>query len=477
MAGGKSLGMIRSLQAKERVAFREGIENKRNGNLVRLFDQLVACVEGKVEPTASELFVTIWEQEWEAEKDYLLRNELRHLNRFLKDFMASRTAANISSTDFSESLALLQELGARGEWKVFDAEFASHERKALETDDLISLAEGWRIYSQFLVVRAGLSERESQRALEKAKESMEWQRRAALRMQLLEWQKHEYFQRVVHSQQGLEYAGSEPPLNGYLPQSLGPTDQYLLAKGKYHATPPSLRLAHLQTVFSILQQCTGHGNLDLGQEFLWLDFAMGVEFYLARDYVASRASLERGIANPLFSEYPRRAAILFNYLATLLKAREYGTALEKMLLWDRELGDSEQMVDRYRCQKAMIYLFNGELDAALGTLQAYVSHTNSDTHMYYRILRSIVFFLRGDADTALNEIGNLLQITPMRRGEFPTYKSCAKFVERYLLLAANGTPPQSEGYAKLKADIFAPENKEVADMLLTQWISDLIVNY
>lgn len=476
MAGGKTLGMIRSLQGKEKDAFRETIGNKRNGALLRLFDLLNGYGEKDEEPSASEMFVTIKGEVWEPEKDYLLRNELRHLNRFLKQFMAERGAVQPVDASAVSHISLLQELGSRGEWKVFEQEFSALEKKALEWDDPITLAHAWRVYTRFLAVHAGLSERETLRALEKIKESMEWQRRAALRMQLLEWHRHEYFQRVAHSQRGMEYPGSAAPLLDYSKGGLGATDRYLLAKGEYYASAPSERLNRLEALAVLLQGVPSSSALPVEQEALWLDFAMGVEYYLNRSYSASQMAFERGITNELFADYPRRSAIFFNYLAVLLKARQYAIALKKMKEWDLELSQTEAFADRYRCQKAMTLLFNGELDGALETLQDYVSHTNSDTYIYFRLVRILVFYLRGNLETALTEMENLQQIKSMRRGEFPAYKACAKFVERYLLLRMDGPAADPKAYAQLKADIFAPEMTEVEDVLVTQWVVDLIVN-
>lgn len=476
MAGGKTLGMIRSLQEKEKGLFRETIENKRNGSLLRLFNLLAAIPSDGKEPTQTELFVTIKGEVWEPEKDYILRNELRHLNRFLKEFIAQQQQS-VSVSDFADALTLLAELGTRAEWKLFDIEFAALERKALEIDDPEVVAHAWRIHTEFLGKRTAVDEKDTLRVLEQIRQSQFWQRRAAVRIQLSEWQRYEYYQRILHSLRYEEYAGTPPPLEGLQVSDLGPWDHYLLLKGAFYSVNQEERLVKLKEIEELLPRIVG-GKLHIEKEKLWLYAAIGLEYYLARDYANARITLSRALIHPDFTDHPKRIAICFNYLAVLLKDRDYLAALEKMLEWDALLSANPHITDRYRCQKGMIFLFNGQLDAALETLQDHVSHTNPDTYLYYRLMLAIVHYQRKNLVSATNEIENIQQSTIIRKGDFGYYKTIAKFLERLFMAIEQsdtvGVVQTNTTLLGILETIEGEGMEQIQDILLTQWVVDEI---
>ena len=475
MAESKTLRLIKSLSPDERIRFRETIEQKRNGRMRKLFDCFVPSPNAILDPLKEALFVTLWEQPYTTEKDYLLRNELRHLNQTLNAFLTLAPSSTPAADNLEQDLHTLRELSERGEKPTFEKEFRCFVRKAQKQDDPESLATAWRIYTSLLATQAPTHIRECKAALSIAQESFYWQRRAALRIQLSEWVHIGYFQRILHALG--DPVPPLPDLQSFDPETLSPTDHYLLRKGQYYQPHTRDRKAILLEMQTLLDQSQAR-RFPVAQEKVWLAGALGLEAYLERDYNQACTSFEQLLRLPEAANHPRNLGIRFNYLSSLLKLGRYPLALDRIHAWDIHFLEASHLADRYRCLKAMTLLFNDRLDQALHTLQDHVSHTNSDTYLYFRLICAIVHYLRGNLTVALQEIQNFNQGTHSRQGIRPYYLTIGKHLERWIKLACDKpglpNPEFQERTARALADI---ENcdLEVRDILLTQWLQEEII--
>jgi hypothetical protein len=473
MAGSKTLAWVRSLDSREKKEFAKSIENKRSGRLARLFQALLSLPDAAAMPSNSALFVTIFSEEYLPEKDYLLRNEIRHLNTALKEFMAGRQAAPMVADEFDKDLLLLAGFVERAEVENFEKAFRSLLRKAEEQDDAEVMAAAWRLQTRLLSLRPPLHEPKMRQGLESVKESIYWQKRAMLRTLLGEWVHECRFQRMIAATLQARPSLEAPPLLGFEPVEIGPINRYLLQKGLSYGVLSQERIAALKELENLLATLPSR-RFAKSEEEIWLLASLALENYLVKDYADAVAVFERMQVVPEVEAHPQWPLICFNQIGALLKMRDYAAALAAMELHGPAIEKVAGMQDRYLCQKAMNLVFNGMYEKAKEVLKGHVRQTNTDSYIYFRLVTTIGHHMRGNHLAALQEVENLLQVSPLRNAKVPINNLMARLLERFMRAHADmPTPKAKNALQELRKEVqeLEPDNR---DVLVIQWLEEAL---
>lgn len=122
----KTLELVNVIEEKDVKHFWKHLSNKKNGRTLVLFETLYY----NSEITKEELFVVLFRKKYHAEKDYLLRNELRLLNVELENYIATSQLLN-EENNFYKRYLILKKLKTGKEKNLFEKEWNECFNEAL----------------------------------------------------------------------------------------------------------------------------------------------------------------------------------------------------------------------------------------------------------------------------------------------------------------------------------------------------------
>lgn len=150
----KTVDLIACLKPEEVQDLRLVLDKHRRRSLSRLFHELLQAAQKSNEPENIALFPVVFQQPYRKELDYLLRNELRLLNREIETFLLEREVLRkIRQNETEEiipALVWLQLLLDRQQFDLFEKEWRRIEKLALERQAFALLQRLYEVYLSFI---------------------------------------------------------------------------------------------------------------------------------------------------------------------------------------------------------------------------------------------------------------------------------------------------------------------------------------
>ena len=426
--------MLDLLTKKEINDFQFVIKQHKRKTLLKLCNGLLDGVERE------ELFERTFEKAYTSQKDYLLRNELRHLRVELRSFIATQSKRELQANH--EVLAYLRELIRRSATALFEKEYARIYRKAKAEEQYALICELIPLRMDFAHAFTPRKTKffqdliKDQRALQEALKKSFYQsyRKADAEIAKLSrsYQAHDRGFEIhqPEPQVALDTAEAESKLSAY----------YFMKAATYRQTGQA-KHDGLRAALSALEE-VHESLLDHRQERGALRSNLGVELFLTRRFEEALPELEKALQDigPRHAYYP---VILFNYASALLKCNRFEEAWQVLSGNQRYWQRTPNVVFRVQCLTVASLLFLGRLKEARALIPESWTEGSKDDQCYLRLCLAILYYERKDRELAINELDNLRRVA--REAPVLEYiiKSTTAF-SRYLKLTEDNATGSSK---------------------------------
>lgn len=397
----KTIQLIDCLTTKESKEAFVVIKSADKGNTIQLFEYLVKT-KNKVNKRAPDcIFKAIFKETYSPDKDYLLRNEMRLLNQLLENFIAHK---KLDSRE--ERYLFIQSIQERGLIDLFEKEVKKEIKKSTKLDDYENLARLYSLISDQNRLTQTLTKKNIKQEIQRCDNISFFQSKMSLyQAGELEVTKAYFVKNIRNLEENvdLEILDNIPEtqIDDYL--------RYLKCKAKGYIYEGKDKLDNLKKTLELLDNIQYY-KLDKAYAKIPILNNLALEYLLAQDYENAIISLEKIIDTKQISGQSE-AYVLFNYLNCLLKFGAYTKAIDviKLHFIDDNLIPPI-LKGKISSIKAMAWIYVGDYKRAFNEIPSNLKKGSRADYFYSRLVLSIIYHLENEADLALREIKNILQI-------------------------------------------------------------------
>lgn len=444
--------MIQALQEEEAYAFSRELNTGTNAR--RLFRYLRKYGGG----SRDELYSRVFKRSYNAADDHILRNEASLLKQRLCSFILHRTQADIAVTHTCYADYVL------AGWCLGRQLTEGAEKYAEKAREKALHAEAWEALLRinrllFRIAQFGKSSYEKKTA-----------RLLALRAA------HEKYLHKLHAAE-MSYAdftgAAAAKLQRNLRKDAEPFVYHNVAgepgsvAERYYRYRAEACLSEGAGALTFLQEAEQLLELpscipDEAWERMALHAAMAMEQVFAGRISDSLHTFENLLQHPAFASYSGRNLVLFNYVSTLLKVARYKDALRITALLEAEKQEPV-LAERLYALKCYALVFMGDAQRLKEALPADINGYDLSIRIYYRLLYTIVFLLRGDGEAAERELLNLQQVKGLRLTVYaPVVKLFLDYIDAFVYnIPGAGSEPEAT---------FSKQHPELLQTLPVRWL-------
>ncbi len=472
----KTLALIDSLTTGERKTFESVIKTHKRQSLQKLFRHLCKLKRGKASPDKARMFAAAFDTAYSQAKDYLLRNELRLLNDRLQAFLVNREFEHACGENrHLFKLWLLKAQRRRKLKQQFELSYRSAYRAACEDqqDELATEMLELQLYE--LVNEREITDEGYARVVDLTNKQLRHIKRAfiqGLRPKELRraW--------VVDT---LRYFDSQEPapapaesLDLLSPDLNNPYTLSTYYNALSYRHEDMQRVAVCEKALEHLMQCKDKNN-NMRKLVLFTNMALECRRLNKIDdaarYYAKLLQTSQRYREPL------QASAVYNYFSFLIFQDKYRDAIRFYHEQPKEMQDNPRIGHKLRCKMGMCHILLNDPDTALEFLETSLRERPARVQFYFRFIPICALFLRGDAESALRECGNLIgsirykdQRATMEEFYLALLRQYSSYFEA--VLGPPGDCPQRCGRIAAKLTQFhADYGPEYKDDLPLLWLS------
>ncbi len=403
MALERNLEFLNSLSKKERKHLDFVIKNKKNLRLKKMHKLLQSTRVDQIVKDKPAIFKAVFEEEYHAKKDYLLRNEIRLYFKEIKDVMVQ-----FSVLDDREMYNYLftKTLMNRGLNHTFKIEFKKNINTTLENKreqyaaDYYELESQWQVKNQ----KYNIEFNEAMKLTLNAqihhliRSTIEKLRIAELKKNfvdriLFQFEKRETFDPIMET----------IDLND--PKWQTTYSILLRKKAETYQLHNEEKIERLLEVLALTKNID-HPMVDQVSDLTKIKITIGAEYMLIGDYKNAVKYFEQGWESYQVISAQARGGLLINYLSCLAKVGAYEKAA---ILVDENISmiEKSQIRDRIAVVAAGVLLLSGKIEQAEKVLPENIREGAFDSYVYGRLFHAIFHFENGIVELAENELKNL----------------------------------------------------------------------
>jgi hypothetical protein len=405
----RTIELLQSLTATELGSLRQQVAGSKRKSLQNLFTELKRYLKNEKIPANPVLFKAAFGKPYIKTKDYLLRNELRLLNKLIYEFLIIKKFREQIKTDTSLFNSWLARAYFDRKMKLFAAdidgfiELAASAFKMEEATAMCSLRGRWAGgYDIKMRLETGLDHIKQWKELEKKK----------FVYGLREAEFAEAFFLQPNNKQAYDDFGwnadrSDPGLTQLDVREVAQNDwyaSYLMLKKQYYQSTGQHRLNYARQLYDL----TGKKEVRavLGPE-AHIGVTENLAYCLGAIGEMEESAKYAGAAIELGRKYKKNISpnYLCNYIITLYVLHRFEEAIKNFNLYKRQIEGTPNYIPA-RVISAYCYLFLEEPDKALALLPPLTGLLTGET-IESRYVYLIAFMLRRQYDLALNEARNL----------------------------------------------------------------------
>ena len=449
----KTQALIALLSTTEQAEFAERLQAHHRPSLLPLYNMLVQNAEAD----KATLYHAYSGKKYKAADDFLLRNELRLLNRELEAFViANEAAEKLASGDIHTKVWLLQRMLKAKQYRVFENTLQQHIKEAVAVADFFALHLLQDLHFAYHTQYGELNEKNYLALF------YEMQHEDFFGMHIAE----EQSQREIRKQFLLRTMNAIAP--GW--QSKSPyqkskaydklqAQQQLLQK--YNLLNAELYVQHgkkkIETLkeLAMLNPKVAAFRPSYKAKLAGIYGNMGIEYFIMDDYTEAdkyyQLAIKSAVGKPQLD-------LLFNYATNLMAQDKFDKFLALYKSRERDINAHAKTKYRFRFFAAIAYLFAGQPNQAFKLLEHDISQRPLNEYYYYRQVYAMVYFETGDIEAAQRELENIQQSYRKRpaqtKNDKPITAQLLKFVQ------AEATKANKERYKAALLQI----QKSIADM-------------
>lgn len=379
--------------------------------------------------TKEEIFQEVYNTEYTAEQDYLLRNDFRLLAKDIEEFCSSSDVFKyISETKTINFLALLLR---SNDFNFIDKEFNAKEA-LLKNPTVKEWFKKFQRDYQFY----NLNFTEEALADYEAKIDEQYQiilENTAIKLAELNTRKS-----FINRQRKLMGLGDKKPLKGEFKIDLFSKDQskavrYLGLKSE------SYNKSGLE-VISKLKECEQYLNesdndyFNVEEETIWLHSNLGFHYFLVNDFKNSALHFNKALKHPSIKSYRLKDNIIYNYVSTCLKLRDFKTAEEIIIKYRERLAKNMRLAEKFTFHEILLYIYTKNFDQAKRILHEIDEPKGMYELYYYKTLQVVIYILNDEYSRAQMEL-KVYRATRFPKGDISKlHKTIGHFFKHYLRL-------------------------------------------
>ncbi|MGB0839831.1 MAG: hypothetical protein ACPGXL_06805 [Chitinophagales bacterium] len=430
----KTIALIETLSRKEAKQLEQILKTHKRQKLRVLYKTVTQALKKDKDIEKQHLFKVAFGKIWTTKNDYLLRNELRLLNKEIEQLWVNNAIeASKKTFNYQHQIYLLNTYLERKLYKFYEGHWQFIYKKAQKN------------YKYDIQLQLLLSFFEYQR---KNLENSEANLQSILTTQLAT---HDIIER-----QYIEALRESELRLGFLDRSL-----YLFTQKRLGYTPKtSLNLLeshanndYAQFLYHSTLSYTQHGieNIDsLKKAIHYLDLverpnlatnkikrksvalaSIALTYFLMTDYHAANTYFEKAFELNNTND-PNLLPILFNYVSNCLKLNQYEKVSALIKSHQTTIEKEPALKYRFECLQAMAHIFCKETEAAYDCISYNIHQRPQSEYHYFRFIYIIVFLMREDWDNAERELRNFVQCLRYKSPLERDISTAAKFFHRYI---------------------------------------------
>lgn len=472
--------LIQLLTPKERRQLEKTVikSHKRLG-VQKLYQQL----KKKPVPEKEALHRAVFDLPYTPTGDAKLRNELRLLTQAIEGFLVQQQQAAPPLNSYAARWALLQLYQERQAVALLEQQWNRLYKTAVDQKEYgqqVELIQFWFDYQRTHV----------EPSLELFESLKVWNQKAqiAALAQFEETQARLKVNAAFLERNCMVFASDYTP---QLPEPLHerraslPNESILeyleMVAQSFLQIAGEQRIELLQQSFELLPELRPYPRYqDLVQRAMLGKASIALEYFLKKDYQQADRYYQEALPELDHLAQAQKAAVYFNYLNNLVCLERYQEVLAYCEKEGKALFAGQRFEHRVHYSLAWSHIFLGNYEAALDQLlsQDIQEHAQNDL-VYGRILLSILYSMRGDADLAERELLNLRQ-----KHYYSPFNEAALSQVTHMfhrLVQYNISPPsdkRTKVVQQLKRDMeaFYEANATTSSTLLHRWFTQITNN-
>lgn len=430
----KSKALLESLKPKEIKQLEALLKDPKRRKLEIIYKTLQKPVtdEQKAKET---LFLRLFGKTYSEEKDYLLRNELRVFNEFVKDLMIRAQFEKEKENDswVGERL-LLEYIKEQKSGELFLREWKNSFKKAKEEPHFKAIGDLMILRTQFTTLNVEVTF-----PVYNELASLLWENYSFAQFQAYgELMSYEICmqgcRKMLHAA-----AGTYPPVPARFLNMDLPTAQWLgLAKINWHKVniynpdlPFEARVSHYEELMTLKQHEP--------EEYLRLCQNLAAEFFVQGDlqkaFDFNRLAIQ--VANKHTLSGPMVHIAIFNYISSAIGVKKFTEAIHLFESNRYVLQKELRIWHNVQRLVSIAYLHLGETDKAFALMPPNIFERSKEDFYYYRAVYCLGYLIKSDYESAEREADNAyraLKSNPFEDHSFEKLFLALKHLVAYFLV-------------------------------------------
>ncbi len=460
----RTLELIRAFSPDEIKELTYSLTQHKRPGLIKLFTQLAEAVRSNTEPDNVTLFKKTFGDTYSKQKDYLLRNELRHLNDILYKFLAERTAlTHLHKNESLYNYWLARAYFERGAKALFRSDIdglisgaAAHQESfetigLSESPAMLSMKSLWMIDNQPKLQENLTQQIDALRQWEK-----EEKKRFLYRLREIE-AREAYFQSILRTlvPDQLPEPDLRTPGQTIIDLSdISATDvfaRYTVMKKHAFQTRGLVRIEVLRQTLALTESEEAIAILTHRARFATRN-QLGMELIVQGQYEEGDYHLERCITEGASYKWPNFFSTVHNYMVNQINLRQYEKGI-RIYQEFKVMIEANRLKNQGRLFLAYFYLYMGNDDEAIRLLPR-ETELSVPLQIIARFIYAISFLMRREHALAVTELKNLRRsVKAIKTGDYTPQLKIIDLYLRYAGAALKTKSEQKQIIASLQAEV------------------------
>lgn len=375
------------------------------------------------------IFLDVYNIEYTAENDYLLRNDFRLLSKYIEEFCGSSDVFPVIGE--TKILNFLVFLLRSNDYDFLEKEFSS-KKEYFDNPTLIEWFN--KVQQDYQFKHLNFTEE----ALEVFEKHLDAQYKLILDNTAVKLAELNTRKSFINRQRQLMGLGERMPIQdeytiNLLSKNQNNSVHYLGLKSASYAKNGHEAIAMLKECETILQSAQIQ-YFNLEEEQIWLQSNLGFHYFLISNFENSAHHFFQALNHPYINNYQLKDNIVYNYVSTCFKMKDYETAKELIETYGEELSLNNRLKYKFKFHEIILYLCTRDFDSAKKTVGAMQAPKLTYEFYYFKTLLMLIYILNNEHSRAVMEL-NIYKTLNFPEGQMENlHKKMALFFKHFIRL-------------------------------------------
>lgn len=375
------------------------------------------------------IFEEVYNYPYTPEHDYLLRNDFRLLAKNIEEFCGNSEIFKF--TNETKAINFLALLLRSNDYNFLDKEFSSKE-DFFKSPTTIEWFKKFQRDYQFYNLKF------TEDALAEYESMIDEQYKLILENTAVKLAELNTRKSFINRQRKLMGLGDKKPLKDAFKIDLLSKDQskavqYLGLKAESYKKTGHEVINKLKECENILKE-SENNYFNVEEETIWLQSNLGFHYFLVNDFKNSAKHFSIALAHPNIKTYRLKDNIIYNYVSTCLKLKDFQTAEFIILKYKDILAKNTRLAEKFKFHEILLYIYTKNFKQAKLTLQYMSEPKGLYESYYYKTLQVVIYILNNKYSRAQMELKSY-RSTRYPKGDIAKlHKTVGNLFKHYLRL-------------------------------------------